>query len=156
VTVRSTRPTGGLAYLASPYDSPDESVRGGRFLLVCAEAARLTGRGRLIFSPIAHTHPIAHAGALPLPMGWDFWEAFARRMLQACDELIVLRLPGWRESQGVRAEIALAKDLGKRISHLYPRHQCERCGRWLAWVDGRPWKHVCPQRLPEMRPGEAS
>ncbi len=32
-------------------------------------------------------------------------------MMAACDELVVLLLPGWRESEGVQAEIDLALEL---------------------------------------------
>jgi hypothetical protein len=66
-------------------------------------------RGMHVFSPIAHTHPIAAHG---LPGDWDFWQTYDRLMLSRCDELAVLCLPGWRESVGVRAEIDIATRLG--------------------------------------------
>jgi hypothetical protein len=33
---------------------------------------------------------------------------------------IVLTLPGWRESVGVQAEIAIARELGKPVTFLQP------------------------------------
>jgi hypothetical protein len=35
-------------------------------------------------------------------------------MLRRCDALAVLRLPGWEQSVGVQAELALARELGLR------------------------------------------
>ncbi len=69
--------------------------------------------GFLVFSPISHTHPIAEAG--DLPKGWEFWESYDRTFLEWCDRLHVLKLPGWRESIGVAAEIQIAGQLGKPV-----------------------------------------
>lgn len=41
-------------------------------------------------------------------------------MMAACDELVVLLLPGWRESEGVQAEIDLALELDLPIRYLEP------------------------------------
>ena len=68
-----------------------------------------------MFSPIVHSHPLV---AFSLPTGWDFWERIDRAYLARCDELVVLMLDGWQESTGVRAEIALARDLGKPVRFL--------------------------------------
>ena len=70
-----------------------------------------------VFSPIAHTHPIAAYG---LPMEWAFWEAQDRAFLEACSEVQVLMLDGWRESKGVSAEIALASELSKPVLYVEP------------------------------------
>jgi len=69
----------------------------------------------VVFSPIVHSHPLV---AFSLPTGWDFWERIDRAYLARCDELVVLMLDGWQESTGVRAEIALARDLGKPVRFL--------------------------------------
>lgn len=79
-----------LVYLASPYSHVDALVRLRRFEDACRAAAVLMGRGILIFCPIAHTHPIAVAGKLPL--GWEFWERYDRAMLAACGRMMVLKL----------------------------------------------------------------
>ena len=139
-----------LAYLASPYSDTDPAVQHRRYLDACDAAAALMARGRMVLSPIAHTHPIARRGALPT--GFDFWQRFDRRLIAACDELWVLRIDGWRESVGVRAEIAIARELGKPVRLVYPRRPCERCGEVYAASSRGLWKHVCAQRLPEMQP----
>lgn len=104
-----------MKYLASPYSHPDESVREFRFREACRAASVLMRDGNNVFSPIAHTHPIAQFG---LPLGWDYWEAFDRFYIGVCDELLVLMLDGWKESKGVQAEISIAKEMNKPVTFL--------------------------------------
>lgn len=108
-----------LTYLASPYSHQDPEVRLQRFNLACREAAEMMMAGQMVFSPIAHIHPIALAGNLPL--GFDYWETYDRRMIEACDEVHVLLLPGWKDSKGVTAEIAIAKELGRKVTYVFPQ-----------------------------------
>ena len=105
-----------LVYLASPYSHPSPEVRHQRFEAACNHAARMMRDGLFVFSPIAHTHPIALHGGLPL--GFDYWREYDERMLSACDELQVLMLAGWKESVGVNAEIAMATARGMAITYV--------------------------------------
>jgi hypothetical protein len=107
-----------MIYLASPYSLPHASVREARFQAVCQAAARLMREGRHVLSPIAHSHPIAAYG---LPIDWSYWEASARRHIQHCDELLVLMLDCWEQSVGVRAEIEIAREMGKRVDYMEGR-----------------------------------
>ena len=106
---------GGLVYLASPYSDPSPEVREHRFKEACKAAAMLMSHGINIFSPIAHTHPIAEFG---LPKDWEFWEAFDRLYLEASKGMIVLNLPGYLESKGVQAEIGIMKEMGKPVWYM--------------------------------------
>jgi hypothetical protein len=105
-----------LIYLASPYSNPDRAVRVERFNAACRAAAKLMHQGKLIFCPIAHTHPIAEIGGLPL--GWMFWERYDQAMLAVCGRMIVLRLDGWEMSLGVAAEIKAMRDAGKPVEFM--------------------------------------
>lgn len=106
-----------MLYLAAPYSDPDPGVRQRRFEAVCEQAAALIRAGALVFSPLSHSHPIAIYG---VPTDWSYWDTFDSQMLAACDELVVLMLPGWRESVGVQAEIDLALELDLPIRYLEP------------------------------------
>jgi hypothetical protein len=55
-----------------------------------------------------------------LPLEWAFWERFDRAFLETCSEVRVLTLDGWRESRGVQAEMALARELGKPVILVEP------------------------------------
>jgi hypothetical protein len=89
-----------------------------RFHAANRAAALLMAKGKLVFSPISHTHPIAMAGELPT--GWSYWEAYDRAMLYCCEELIVLTLIGWKDSVGVSNEIRIATELGLTITYMAP------------------------------------
>lgn len=106
-----------LAYLASPYSHSDEKVREQRFLSACAAASRLMREGKHVFSPIAHTHPIAQFG---LPLDWDFWGEYDRKFLAVCESMIVLTLDGWEKSKGVGAEMQIARDMNIPITFMEP------------------------------------
>lgn len=107
---------GRLTYLACPYSHPDRAVRVARFEAANRAAGALMREGRIVFSPISHTHPIAEASDLPL--GWDFWEAFDRAYLAHSRLVVVLTIDGWRESKGVTAELAIAAELGIPVDYL--------------------------------------
>ena len=111
-----------LVYLCSPYSHSDLAIRQARFDAACRAAAKLIRQGRVIFSPIAHSHVLCQYG---LPLDWQFWEQLDRRFLDLCDEVVVLMLDGWRESVGVQAEIAIARELGKPVTYLRVADQAE-------------------------------
>lgn len=113
-------PGGGkpLVYLACPYTHKDRAVRVSRFNAANEAASKLMLGGAYVFSPISHTHPIAEAGGLPL--GWDFWEGFDRAYIGHSRKLIVLRIEGWKESTGVRAEIVIAQEAGIPVEYIDP------------------------------------
>jgi len=107
-----------MIYLACPYSHPNRDIRVARFNAANRAAAALMAQGKHVFSPISHTHPIAEAGDLPLD--WDFWASYDRTILGVCCEVVVLMLDGWKESKGVTAEIAIARELGLSITHMRP------------------------------------
>jgi len=90
-------------YLASPYsqfaeglDKAAEAAAGAAGMLIAA--------GVHVYSPIAHSHPIAAAAQLD-PRDYGLWMPLNRVMMRAARGLIVLKLPGWASSKGVRMEI---------------------------------------------------
>lgn len=105
-----------MTYLASPYSHPEAEVMERRFNQVCYVAGAMMASGELVYSPIAHTHPIAVR--CELPRGWDFWERFDRRMLSASSRLLVVKMSGWEESKGIAGEIAIAKEMGIPVEYL--------------------------------------
>lgn len=105
----------GYFYLASPYSDPDPKTREARFLAVCRAAAWLMETGIHVYCPIAHSHPIAEAG---LDWDGDKWVEYDKIFMDKADGLIVFMLDGWRDSSGVRAEIAIFTQSGKPILYM--------------------------------------
>lgn len=159
-----------LTYLASPYTAtreirpgdvrPDLDLQGYRAVTAAACAARMMGRGELVYSPIAHGHALATACVRGIGTDWKTWAAHSLRMIRACDEVAVLVIPGWRESKGVQAEIAEARRLGMPVRFVdatgepWPARKipCPTCGgagrRECTAATGEP----CPE--PSGHPGE--
>ena len=109
-----------LVYLAAPYTHPCKMTQQMRFHAINMVAAYLMNElGLFIFSPISHSHPIAEDGEIPTT--WEFWKPYDEEILRCCGRMIVLTLPGWKESKGVQAEIEIATKLGIDISYLDPR-----------------------------------
>lgn len=105
-----------LTYLAIPYSHPDASVREKRFKLANKFSSILMSRGKFVYSPISHTHPMSIENNLPTH--WEFWEALDTVYLKASKELIVATVDGWKQSKGVNAEIRIAQVLGLPISYM--------------------------------------
>jgi len=102
-----------LIYLGVPYTHPESNMREERFRKVSKYASHLMERGKYVYSPISHAHPIALAGKLPT--NWDYWAEYDQFFLNLCHSFYILCLEGWEESKGVQAEYALALELGKPI-----------------------------------------
>ncbi len=112
-----------LVYLACPYTHQEHAVKTERWRAVNAYAASLMARETLVFSPISHTHPIAMEGGLP--GNWEFWEKYDRKMMACCTRMVVLCLGGWSKSTGVKAEVAMAEEMGLPIFYERGWHGCE-------------------------------
>ena len=87
-------------YLASPFSRPE---RTEAFASAAFAAAWLIGNGVRVYSPITHSHPIAVYGGLD-PLDLELWLRIDRPFMQHACGMIVLQLPGWRESEGIKAE----------------------------------------------------
>ncbi len=98
-----------MIYLASPYSDPDPLVSKARYEAACDRAALMLSEGLLVYSPVVFGHALAERG---LPGDWGYWAEHNRAMLERSSSLVVLALPGWQESEGVRAEVAIARSLG--------------------------------------------
>jgi hypothetical protein len=107
-----------MIYLASPYSDPDPAVMEARFDAVCRYAGKLMNEGLVVYSPIAHCHPIAVRTGLP--RDWTFWKKFDTEMLAKATEFRVLKLSGWAISKGVEAERQIAREMGIPIVEVEP------------------------------------
>jgi len=112
-----------MIYLASPFSDADGNVRQQRFEAACRVAANMMRAGHTVFSPVAHSYPLAQHGNLP--DDWAYWQRADAEFLWCCDSVVVLALPDWHTSRGVRAEIAIAAELQKPISIAWD----------MPWVD---------------------
>lgn len=105
-------------YLASPYSDPDHNsnIEERRFQAVCRKAAEIMEAGYIVFSPIAHGHPIARCGNLPKDI--MYWKETDRSFIKWADEVWFLMIPGWTESNGMALEIEIAIKLGMPMKYI--------------------------------------
>lgn len=104
-------------YLASPYSHDSAFIREERFLQVCKKAAELMLDGHIVFSPIAHSHPISKF--IGNPNDSDFYLKQDFSFIEWCDEVWVFAIGGWTESRGVTAEINQAALSGKPVRVIF-------------------------------------
>ena len=107
-----------MLYLASPYSHPDPTARQWRFEAACKATAAMLRAGFNTYSPIAHSHVVAAHGLDG--MDHAFWMHVDQPYVDWCAAVVVLMLPGWRESKGVAAEIEIARKAGKPITYICP------------------------------------
>lgn len=100
-------------YLASPYTKCPLGQEAA-FSEAAKAAAKLMAAGLVVYSPIAHSHPVATHGNLDALDG-AFWLHQNKPMMERMGGIIVLKLPGWRESEGVKFEIDFFRRERKRF-----------------------------------------
>ena len=115
-----------LIYLASPYTVKDPKAtvqamknrRTRRFEKVCRKAAELMMiPGNKVFCPIAHSHSIEVNG-MGVLMEAAFWLEQDFAILTYVDKLVVYRMEGWKESEGIKKEIEFATGLKIPIEYI--------------------------------------
>jgi hypothetical protein len=105
-------------YLGSPYSKYPDGVEAA-FQAVCREAGRLIRAGVPVYSPIAHTHPIAVYSQMDV-YDHSIWLPADRPMMEAACGLIILRMASWEVSVGLQHEIVFFKNAGKPVSFMDP------------------------------------
>ena len=105
-----------MIYVASPYTHKLEHVMQDRYEAVCAFCAQAVLGRHFLYSPIAHWHPIAQDYFLPRDATW--WREYNEHFLKLANQLWVLRLDGWMESEGILREVKFAKENAIKISYF--------------------------------------
>ena len=114
-------------YVGCPYTSKDPKEVEDRVRCATKLAAYMMSKGHVVFSPLTHSHTIADFLPPEDRFSQEFWMGQDLPMLEECDVLLVLRLPGWEESRGLRTEM----------------QEAQRLGKYILWVDpGKNWDLV--------------
>jgi hypothetical protein len=105
-------------YLASPYSKYPLGIEKA-WQHICEQAALLIEAGVPIYSPIAHTHPIAVYGKID-PYAHDIWLPADLPLMQQASGMIVCMMETWDKSYGISEEIKEFTKLGKPIIYMTP------------------------------------
>lgn len=109
----------GFVYLATPYSSHPGGL-GAAMDLATAEAGDLVKHRVPVFSPVAHSHPIAMACDID-PLSHSIWLPMDMPMLKAAAAVVAVAGPGAEKSFGIAQEIKAALALGKQVYVKLPR-----------------------------------
>ena len=108
-----------LVYIAHPYLHRSNQVQAARIQLVKQYTEMLLEKDEVIpFAPIVMTRQFAMNGVQP-KRGWYEWDL---QYLKRCDEMHLLCLPGWRDSEGVQLEITFCQDNEIPITYIEYTH----------------------------------
>lgn len=123
-------------YLGGPYFHERDEVRAGRYRALTIIAAKLAHNGATVFSPITHSHPLQQElggrfGDL------EFWMAFDGAFMRAAKALIVVKLPGWERSRGLRRELEYFADARKPIIEFQAPQAVLPGDLWSLLLEGQ-------------------
>ena len=105
-------------YLASPYNGHPYGLEAA-FQEASRVAGDLVGRGIRVFCPIAHCYPLELYGGLSGTSGdLKFWLGVDGPMMDAAVGLIVLKMKGWTESEGIKAEVKRFREAEKPVLYM--------------------------------------
>lgn len=105
-----------LVYLGTPYSKYPTGLEAA-FRDAAALAAKLLKMGIKVYSPIAHTHPIAQYGQID-PLDHSIWLPFDQAIMDKAGAMLVAKMPGWRESKGIAHEIGVFAQAEKPVFYL--------------------------------------
>jgi nucleoside 2-deoxyribosyltransferase len=108
----------GLVYLATPYSKFPDGMEAA-FIEAAMLAGRLLLAGVKVYSPIAHTHPIAVYANIN-PLDHKIWLPFDEAMMEAADALVVAEMRSWSTSFGIAHEIEYFTRADKPVFYLDP------------------------------------
>jgi hypothetical protein len=98
------RETQGFIYVASPFSHSDPEVRHKRYLRAMWYTMSLLKNRQWAYSPIVHCYEMARLHDLATDA--IFWMDYNFALLSQARELHVLCLDGWKDSVGVKGEVA--------------------------------------------------
>lgn len=101
-----------LWYMASPYAAHPRGFNQA-FIIASRVAYDLTiNRGLLVYSPVAHFHPIfTYGGTAPHDANYDKVRDLMEGFMNKCDGIIVVKAEGWEKSYGMSKEIEYMVDI---------------------------------------------
>lgn len=107
-----------LIYLATPYSKFPRGLEHA-FAETCTVVGGLIRKGVNVYSPIAHTHPVARYSNLD-PLDHTIWLPFDQVMMAQSDLLLIATMDTWKESVGIHYEIDYFYSRGKDILFVDP------------------------------------
>lgn len=122
-----------LAYAGAPYTAlnadgtEDKAMIAERMRVFMMCLASLTRRGIKVCSPLLMDGVRKHDA--DIPGDWKYWGDYSTVMLEKCNVLIIIKIPGWDKSSGVAGEIQIAKVNRIPVIYIDPVELIGEAGR---------------------------
>lgn len=107
----------GYFYLCHPYTNKDVNIEASRLMKVHQIYAKLARQGVKCYSPVAAT--ILAAMHHKMPTSHEFWKELNETFIFNSMGIILIKMHGWEESEGVAHELAYAGVVNKRIHQIH-------------------------------------
>ena len=123
-----------MMYLAAPYTHTQAWVREAR-VRVTAQVAGELARAFIhdwVFAPTLQGHAVAPHLPLYIVRDHAFWMRQCEQALAEAERMILLPLPGWLQSKGIRQELQFCWSHGIRVTMLDCRSWAQREYRRLT------------------------
>ena len=104
-------------YMATPYRAYPHGLETA-FDAACRYAAAFTDASVMVYSPIAHTHPIAKHTLLAPDA--DEWVKIQEIFMIPAKGMILVQMAGWERSSGIAAEIKFFRTRNAPIIRVNP------------------------------------
>ena len=104
-------------FLACPYGHDDPEVVASRFEMSNRVAATIVRSGHAVFSQVSMSHPVNLVlKDLKREAIGRLWAPVDEVFMEAMDELVVIDMPGWDVSSGIKREIAFFENRQRKVS----------------------------------------
>ena len=136
--MKHNRKGDGLIYLAAPYTDDNPDIMAARKSAVDIWTLAMMQQGHPVLSPLTYETALKETG-FNFPSAEE-WYRYDRQLMQTCDRLLIMGLPGWERSRGVNIELEHANENGMPIylNGMGEHNRITRCG--------------FPTNLPEEKP----
>ena len=104
-----------MIYIAAPYTDPNPEVKAERMRQFYEYDSIISSNGAYTVSPLYKVETAKHG---KMPDDWEYWKKYSYALLDTCDSIHVLMMPGWDKSIGVQAEIAYCKLKSIQICYI--------------------------------------
>jgi nucleoside 2-deoxyribosyltransferase len=105
-----------LWYFATPYSKYPKGMYAA-YVEACVQGSICLAAGIPVFVPISHGHGIQNIGRKTAHT-YEVWLNLDNLYLDACEGIIVCKMPGWEESSGIKHEIEYMKAVGKPVVYM--------------------------------------
>ena len=105
-------------YIGSPFTHYVDG-HDAAWMEVCEVTGRLQDEGLDVFSPIVHGHALVLHGGLRA-VDHEHWSRVNEKHMDRADVCLVVKMDGWRESDGISEEVEYFREAGKPVLYIDP------------------------------------